>query len=180
MKVISLSAVILLFCIACQLCNAIGFIEGYQIDDGTTIDTTDCEIYTSSITVINCPSRNSYDVILTEMMVNGTVAEIENKIEGVPDDVMPQDTRVDKIRRVSVTDTTVEFIQKSQEKEDGYHGAFVVVTNKGGSFGQYQVTRYWKNRDTNWVESEHMFDLLGGPYTNLFLFDGYAITVQND
>ena len=44
------------------------------------------------------------------MMVNGTVAEIKNEIEGVPDDVMPQDTLIDKIRRISVSDTTVEFI----------------------------------------------------------------------
>ena len=61
-----------------------------------------------------------------------------------------------------------------------YQGAFVVVTSKGGSIGQYTVTRYWKNRFTNWVESEHLFDILGGPYSNLFLFDGYAIAVKDD
>lgn len=41
------------------------------------------------------------------------------------------------------------------------------------------MTRYWQNVYTNWLEKEHLFDLLNGPYDDIFVFDKYAIVVKN-
>ena len=41
------------------------------------------------------------------------------------------------------------------------------------------MTKYWQNIFTNWIESEYMFDLLNGPYDDIFVFDRYAITMKN-
>ena len=44
---------------------------------------------------------------------------------------------------------------------------------------QYRVHRYWQDSFSNWVESEHLFDLSDGPYDNVFVFDKHAIVTKN-
>jgi hypothetical protein len=41
-------------------------------------------------------------------------------------------------------------------------------------------TRYWQNSFTNWIESEHLFDSIDGPYDDIFVFDNYAVVVKNN
>ena len=47
----------------------------------------------------------------------------------------------------------------------------------------YRVTRYWQEQhqtSVNWIQTEHMFDLLLGPYQDIFVFDKYAIVLKNE
>mgnify|MGYP006889601728 CR=1 FL=1 len=39
--------------------------------------------------------------------------------------------------------------------------------------------RYWQNVMTSWVESEHLFDIVGGPYDDFFVFDEYAVVLKD-
>ena len=43
---------------------------------------------------------------------------------------------------------------------------------------QYSVMRYWQNTFSGWVESEHLFDFSNGPYDDVFIFDKYAIVID--
>lgn len=86
---------------------------------------------------------------------------------------------MDEIRRIAVKDIVVVAVKKSNELETLYKDALIVVAKGTGQGQTYTVTRYWKNRFTNWVESEHLFDLLDGPYDDLFVFDSHAIALKD-
>jgi len=77
----------------------------------------------------------------------------------------------------------VEFIKKSNERENKlYQNSLIVVSKNetsGAGANQLTVTRYWQNIYTNWIESEHIFDLQGGPYDDIYVFDHYAIVLKN-
>ena len=113
--------------------------------------------------VINCPRTDTYEVILSEMMANTTLTDIVNEVKGAQDSIVPSDPELDYTRRVTVTDVKVAFIKKSNERSNKmYEDALIVVArNQTANAGpnQYSVTRYWQNILTNWVESEHLFDL---------------------
>ena len=39
--------------------------------------------------------------------------------------------------------------------------------------------RYWQNIYTNWIESEYLFDIMNGPYDDVFVFDKYALVIKD-
>ena len=41
------------------------------------------------------------------------------------------------------------------------------------------MTRYWQNVYSNWIESELLFEIVNGPYDDVFVFDKYAITIKD-
>ncbi len=135
------------------------------------------------LTVINCPREDKFDVILSVMMANTTIPDIQNEIKGSDDTVVTSDTEKDYIRRLSFTDVKVEFIKKSNEVANKLHrrGLIVVTRNETANAGpnQLTVTRYWQNVYTNWVESEFLFDVQGGPYDDIFVFDHFAVVIKN-
>ena len=96
---------------------------------------------------------------------------------------MTTDTEQDYIRRLSFTDVKVEFIKKSNEVKNKLHrrGLIVVTRNETANAGpnQLTVTRYWQNVYTNWIESEFLFDVQGGPYDDIFVFDHFAVVIKN-
>ena len=79
--------------------------------------------------VINCPREDFYDVILSEMMANTTVPNIQNTIKGADDSVVTTDTELDYTRRIRVTDVRVVMVKKSLEKDNKlYQDSLIVVT----------------------------------------------------
>ena len=60
--------------------NKAQFIQDYALSTG--VYDTDCELYSGSVTIISCPKTDTYDVFLTEMLTNTTIAEIQNEIKG--------------------------------------------------------------------------------------------------
>lgn len=101
------------------------------------------------------------------MMANTTIDGIQNEL--------------DYTRRTSVTNIIVKFIKPTNEYNDRVHslGLIVVAKAEDATTEQYSVTRYWQNLYTNWLESEYLFDILGGPYDDFFLFDDYAIVLKD-
>ena len=140
------------------------------------------EFLFSSI-VINCPREDRYTVILTEMMANTTFTNIVNEIKGAQDSVVTDDASKDYIRRIEVTNVKVAFVKFSNERADPLYETSVIVVSLNEASdavsGQYTVTRYWQNIYTNWIESELIFELVKGPYDDVFVFDKYAITIKD-
>lgn len=71
-----------------------------------------------SVIVINCPRENSYEVILSEMMANTTIAGIQTEFRGAIDEFAPNDSQTDYIRRLSVPNVIVKFVKKTNEVSD--------------------------------------------------------------
>lgn len=115
------------------------------------------------------------------MLANTTIFNITNEIQGAPDS--EDDSDLDYIRRISVSNVKVEFVKASNERENKLYKNSLIVVSKnetsGAGANQLTVTRYWQNVFTNWIESEHLFDLQGGPYDDIFVFDHYAIVLKN-
>ena len=104
----SLSSILLLLHLSVTQVSA-QFILGYDIDLDRYDE--DCQIYSGSVTIFNCPRTDTYDVILTEMLTNTTVSEIVNEVKGIDDkENDPSDTERDYIRRIQVTDVRVSLI----------------------------------------------------------------------
>ena len=124
-----------------------------------------------------------YEVILTQSMQNSTISEIVNEIKGQDDTIIITDTELDFTRRVLVEDIKVVFVKKTNELDniDERDGLIVVAKNEtsGAGSNQYSVTRYWQNFQTNWIETEYLFDLVNGPYDDIFVFDNYAIVIKD-
>ena len=116
-------------------------------------------------------------------MANTTIPDIQNEIKGSDDTIVTTDTEQDYIRRLTFTDVKVEFIKKSNEVKNKLHrrGLIVVTRNETANAGpnQLTVTRYWQNVYTNWIESEFLFDVQGGPYDDIFVFDHFAVVIKN-
>mmetsp|Transcript_24257 Transcript_24257/g.30072 ORF Transcript_24257/g.30072 Transcript_24257/m.30072 type:complete len:121 (+) Transcript_24257:12-374(+) len=94
-----------------------GFIQGFSIDD-TGDYSRDCELYSGSVTVISCPRDNFFEVVLTEMMANTTVANIQNEYKGAIDEFNPNDNQKDYIRRLKVENVDVSFVKPTNEVKD--------------------------------------------------------------
>ena len=82
------------------------------------------------------------------MMANTTISEIINEIKGAEDAVVASDKQKDYIRRISVTNTKVAFVKKSNELVNSglYASALLVVAKNlttGAGANQYSVTRFW-------------------------------------
>ena len=71
----------LVYFFLCHLAHSFSFISGYQIDNSGQFG-RDCDIISSSVTIINCPKSDTYEVLLTEMMANTTISAIQNEIKG--------------------------------------------------------------------------------------------------
>ena len=76
---------------------------------------------------------------------------------------------------------TVLMVKRSNEAL--FPGALIVMTKEKVENGiqVYRVTRYWQEiykTSVNWIQTEHMFDLLMGPYEDLFVFDKYSIVLK--
>ena len=116
-------------------------------------------------------------------MSNTTISGIVNEIKGQDDSVVTTDSEQDYIRRIAVSSVTVTHVQRSYERNEPlYKDALIVVSKNdttGAGANQYSVTRYWQNIFTNWIESEHLFDVTDGPYDDFFVFDDYAITIKD-
>ena len=114
-------------------------------------------------------------------MSNTTISGIVNEIQGQDDSVLTTDSELDYIRRIEVSSVTVTHVTRSYERSEPlYKDALIVVSKNvttGAGSNQYSVTRYWQNIYTNWIESEHLFDVTNGPYDDFFVFDDYAITI---
>lgn len=135
------------------------------------------------VLVINCPREDTYEVFLTNLMQNTTLSAITNEIIGKDDKDFTDDPDLDFTRRILVEDIKVAFVKKTNEVGDATlkDGLIVVAKNEtsGAGSNQYSVTRYWQNIYTNWIESEHLFDLVNGPYDDIFVFDNYAIVIKD-
>lgn len=122
--------------------------------------------------------------MLSEMMANTTFPEIVNEIKGASDSVVPTDTLQDYIRKVEVTDVEVAFVKMSNERESKLYETSVIVVAKsktsGAAASWYSVTRYWQDISSSWIKSELLFELIDGPYSDVFVFDKYAITIKNE
>lgn len=125
-----------------------------------------------------------FQVILSDMLRNTTVNEIQNDIRGKADSTLKESDRdaKDYIRKIQVDNVNVAMVRPSHEQfEPLYRDSLIVVTqNKTAeSSGQYSVTRYWKNIYTHWIETEYLFDVQNGPYDDIFVFDDYAVVLKN-
>lgn len=72
--------------------------------------------------------------------------------------------------------------QTNEISDPNYKDALIVVTKNtttGANDNQFTVTRYWQNIFSNSIKSEHLFDLVSGPYDNIFVFDDYAIVLKD-
>ena len=92
------------------------FIQDYALSTGEY--DTDCELYSGSVTIISCPKTDTYDVFLTELLTNTTIAEIQNEIKGQDDIIITGDTERDFIRRLTVSDVRVSLVTKSMNQLD--------------------------------------------------------------
>mmetsp|Transcript_8137 Transcript_8137/g.9772 ORF Transcript_8137/g.9772 Transcript_8137/m.9772 type:complete len:125 (+) Transcript_8137:189-563(+) len=104
-------------------------------------------------------------------MKNSTIDQITNTDEN--------------IRKIIVRDVKVTHVRRSLEKYDPmYWDSMIIVTKNetaGASRGkQYSVTRYWRNPFTKSIEGEYLFDMLKGPYRDVFVFDDYAIVLKQN
>lgn len=115
------------------------------------------------------------------MMANTTIGDIQNEYRGAIDEFVPNDAQKDYIRRESVTNVIVKFIKKTNEVSNKIESLGLIVVSKSetATIEQYSVTRYWQNLYTSWLEKEYLFDIMGGPYEDFFLFDDYAIVLKN-
>ena len=80
--------------------------------------------------VINCPRENSYEVLLSEMMANTTIGDIQNEYRGAIDEFVPNDAQKDYIRRESVTNVIVKFIKKTNEVSNKIESLGLIVVSK--------------------------------------------------
>ena len=80
--------------------------------------------------VINCPRENSYEVVLSEMLANTTLSDIQNEYRGAIDEFVPSDSQTDYIRRASVTGVDVLFIKKTNEIANLIHSLGLIVVAK--------------------------------------------------
>ena len=114
-------------------------------------------------------------------MANTTLTNIQNTYRGAIDKFVPTDKQKDDIRRESVSNVIVRHIKKSNEAKNPLHslGLIVVAKKEDATIEQYSVTRYWQNLYTTWLESEYLFDVIGGPYDDFYLFDDYAIVLKD-
>ena len=74
------------------------------------------------------------------------------------------------------------FVKRTNEREKFFKDGVIVVTKNETAKArdqQFSVMRYWQNTFTDWLESEHLFDLSNGPYDDVFIFDKYAIVVDS-
>ena len=65
---------------------------------------------------MSCPDEFKYTVYLSEMIVNTTLTEIENEINGVDDNLNVRFDKKDYIRFVEVTEVNVTSVRISKEK----------------------------------------------------------------
>ena len=133
--------------------------------------------------MISCEKENRYHVLLSEMLANTTISEIQNEIVGQDDNIIPTDPDHDAIRHLTFEDVEVAFVKRSNEREKFFKDSIIVVAKNEtvrAREQQYSVMRYWQNTFSNWVESEHLFDLSNGPYDDVFIFDKYAIVVDSN
>ena len=65
---------------------------------------------------MSCPDEFKYTVYLSEMLVNTTLTEIENEINGVDDNLNVRFDKKDYIRFVEVTEVNVTSVRISKEK----------------------------------------------------------------
>ena len=84
--------------------------------------------------VINCPSKDVYQVFLTEMLTNTTIVEITNEIKGAPDseETGPlTDENRDYTRRLIIEDVRVSLVRPSYEYEEPLYrdSLFVIYLN---------------------------------------------------
>ena len=132
--------------------------------------------------VINCPLQGTYDVVLSEMMFNTTIGEIVNGEKELTNSQVPKETKSGLIRRLTFSKVKVVNVKKSNEIEFLYANSVIVVSKnekKGALTNQVTVTRYWQSVYSGFIESEHLFDLLNGPYDDIFVFDHYAVVIKN-
>ena len=126
-----------------------------------------------------------FTVYLSELMTNTTMAGIYNEIKGVEDELNERYDDVDYIRQVDVTNVRVESVRKSKET-DGLDSIIVIFVNETESytnFKQHSVVRYYQDPETNWIESEYLFDTKAEPrdfYEQVDVFDEYAIAYKEN
>ena len=100
------------------------------------------------------------------MLVNTTLVNIENEINGAEDSLNERFDRRDYIRLIDVENVDVISVRKSYEQNvDKYVNSIIVIlvneteSNPSMDEWQYSVWRYWQDPSSNWIEYELMFNL---------------------
>lgn len=81
--------------------------------------------------MVNCPAKKMFQVILSDMLRNTTVNEIQNDIRGKADSTLSGDERdaKDYIRKIQVDNVNVAMVRPSHEQfEPLYKDSLIVVT----------------------------------------------------
>lgn len=85
--------------------------------------------------MISCPARDRYDVVVSEILAKKTLSEIQNEIQGEDDSVNPDDSEVDRIRRITVDNVKVTNVKRSYEVSKTVYRTAVIVVSKNETSG---------------------------------------------